>query len=61
MNNKISIIAAYRKTRLVYKIGNSKNLYHIDIQEVGDLTKPNMGFRRKVSQVSKFKIMKKGS
>ena len=58
MKNKINIVHAFRKTRLVYTIGNSNDLYHIDIKEVGDPLKPEMGFKCEISDLKKFKLIK---
>ena len=58
MKCKLKIIAAYRKTRLVYQINNE--LYLVDIEEIGDLSRQSMGFKTVNSQTKKFKITQKG-
>ena len=58
MKCKLNIIAAYRKTRLVYQINNE--LYHVDIEEIGDVSKQSMGFKTVNSETKKLKITQKG-
>ena len=58
MKCKLNIIAAYRKTRLVYQI--NKELYHVDIEEIGDVSKQSMGFKTINSETKKLKIIQKG-
>ena len=58
MKCKLNIIAAYRKTRLVYQINNE--LYHVDIEEIGDVSKQSMGFKTVNSETKKLKIAQKG-
>ena len=58
MKCKLNIVAAYRKTRLVYQMDN--RLYHVDIEEIGDVSRPSMGFKTVNSKTKKFKITQKG-
>ena len=43
MTNKLLLVAAYRKTRLVYQLNN--NFYHVDINEIEDTGKPCSEFK----------------
>lgn len=59
MTNKLLLVAAYRKTRLVYQLNN--NFYHVDINEIGDTGKPCSGFKIVNSKTTKIKHIQRGS
>tara|TARA_Y100000816_G_C26103028_1_gene585124 strand:- start:2417 stop:2602 length:186 start_codon:yes stop_codon:yes gene_type:complete len=58
MTNKLNLIAACRKTRLVYQLNNQ--LYQVDIDEVGDLSKQRKSFKTLKSRTTKLKQIIKG-
>ena len=58
MTHKLNLIAAYRKTRLVYQLSNQ--LYYVDVDEVGNVSKKNKVFKTVGSCTKKIKIINKG-
>ena len=59
MATKLNMVAAFRKTKLIYEFGN--HIYHLDINEIADDSSHSIrGFKTINSTTRKFKKLGKG-